>query len=131
MAVNEAQMTISFGAALAILVRQHSTPDIETNGPDTDGRLTELAETWQLLANSPDRIQEILDAFPEASCHEETCKLADNYDFFMAYFLGGLLNNMRENTCHRLFIHLNDCYRCFGVFSDVMRDYCRGVDNGQ
>ena len=47
--------------------------------------------------------------------------LENNEDFFIALFS----DTKHDDACIRLYKHMNDCYPCFEIFSQVLRDYYR------
>ena len=56
---------------------------------------------------------------PDQTCSIHNSFLNNNYDFFHKY----ISDYSTDNTCSKLFVHLNNCYSCFCVFSQTMRDY--------
>ena len=56
---------------------------------------------------------------PDQTCSMHNSFLINNYDFFYKY----IYDESTDNTCSKLYIHLNNCYSCFCVFSQTMRDY--------
>ncbi len=69
--------------------------------------------------NIPGKLSFPLPAIPEYACSGQDIFLKDNHDFFISYILG----SPEEKNCLQLFTHLNDCYNCFSIFSQTMRDY--------
>jgi hypothetical protein len=45
--------------------------------------------------------------------------LSGNEDFFLQVFL----NQHKDPVCLELAAHLNRCYACFEIFSQILRDY--------
>ena len=65
------------------------------------------------------RLLSVLETVPAQSCLYNHPFLESNQDFFIALFS----NAKQEETCIKLYHHLNDCYHCFEIFSQVLRDY--------
>ena len=65
------------------------------------------------------RLSSILETVPVKACIFNHPFLENNEDFFIALFS----DTKQEETCIKLYQHLNDCYHCFEIFSQVLRDY--------
>jgi hypothetical protein len=65
------------------------------------------------------RLSSVLKTVPAQSCLYNHPFLENNEDFYIALFS----NTKQEETCIKLYQHLNDCYHCFEIFSQVLRDY--------
>ena len=65
----------------------------------------------------------ILTCLPNNQCNGEIAHLQSNEDVFFAILSLGLKNGDCSKDCKQLFNHLNSCFRCFEIFSDVMRDF--------
>jgi hypothetical protein len=74
---------------------------------------------------SNNKVADIFGNLPLHQCKTKTAYLHDNEDFFLALFSFDSSDNNKyiSKHCFRLSKHLNDCYRCFEIFSNVMRDY--------
>jgi hypothetical protein len=55
--------------------------------------------------------------------------LQDNFDFFLRYLAGPDGEESAPVDCDRLFRHLNDCTRCFDIYTDVVQDFFMHKDN--
>jgi len=60
-----------------------------------------------------------VDGIPENGCYLDQLYLDNNPDFFLNLFLNGPQNGV----CVKLTQHLNNCFGCFQVFTEVIRDY--------
>ena len=60
---------------------------------------------------------------PEHECQTEKSFLEDNNEFFLSLFLNAQKQVNFDQNCLQLSKHLNNCYSCFEVFCQVMRDY--------
>ncbi|MFQ5649321.1 MAG: hypothetical protein ACE5IY_05210 [bacterium] len=69
------------------------------------------------------RVEGIFDAIPTTYCHSETAYLAGNEDFFVARFTIARVDAEESKPCQNLSKHLNDCFKCFTVFTEVLRDF--------
>ena len=67
----------------------------------------------------------IINALDHQECTLEAPFLKDNSDIFL------LLLFQKENPqlCANLGKHLNDCYQCFQIFTQVMQDYYQEYQN--
>jgi len=112
----------TLGAALAILVSESRL----ANGNEEKAwvepaasYLRSLRERVRIL-NSPEKLEAIFNGLPAQQCETQKTFLAENEDFFLAYFLAG---PNAANGCGNLFRHLNNCFDCFEEFSGVMQQY--------
>ena len=112
---------VTLGGAIALI--KHTQLGKELKSLEDKGYVQKLYQRWQSLVNHQNQVESLLNAIPEEPCHDEKCHLADNEDFFVVYMLMYLPKAVNDNYCIGLVKHLNNCYRCFKVYSDVMRDY--------
>ncbi len=56
---------------------------------------------------------------PDKGCAQDPVFMEENADFFLDYLMG----SGPRHACPGLIRHINDCYRCFEIYSDVMRGY--------
>jgi len=76
------------------------------------------------LTRSPER-NIIINKLDERECSPESPYLRDNSDVFLML----LFHNEIPELCSNLGKHLNDCYQCFKIFSDVMQNYYQEYQN--
>jgi hypothetical protein len=110
---NEARL----GWALAHLQTGQSGTSLTVSGPES-GYLTHIQERYRQL-HSDGQLLKILDRLPGQPCLIDRPFLEGNEDFFIALFS----NTKHDEACIRLYKHMNDCYPCFEIFSQVLRDY--------
>lgn len=72
---------------------------------------------------SLDCTEKIFNALPKYCCQTELPHLAENIDLFIARFLIYPEEVHKSKLCKKLSKHLNDCFRCFEEFCQVLRDY--------
>jgi len=60
---------------------------------------------------------------PKGSCLLDQPFLEDNIDFFILYLKIGRTNGIKGFDCVKLIQHLNDCYRCFDIYSNTLQEY--------
>jgi len=115
----------TFGQALAYLEFE------EKNGEPYSGSLlaeheldclTELKKRMQQLRQHKNN-NEILGEIPDKMCQSEQTFLQDNIDFFLVLLFFQAQTKNRNDKCLKISTHLNTCYRCFEIFSQVMRNY--------
>jgi hypothetical protein len=56
---------------------------------------------------------------PEGECGQDRAYLDGNMDFFLDL----LTSSDHGSVCPGLIRHINDCYRCFEIYSGVMRGF--------
>ena len=79
--------------------------------------LNQLQERFkELLKNGSPSI-----TIPSQPCLTEAPYLAGNIDFFLTFYLTAPKNG----HCAKIIGHLNNCYLCFNIFTDVARAYYR------
>jgi hypothetical protein len=76
------------------------------------------------LTTSPDR-NLIIHKLDHSECTFEAPVLKDNSDLFLLL----LFQKEIPELCSNLGKHLNDCYQCFQIFSQVMQDYYQEYQN--
>jgi len=110
------------GIALAKIKSLHEElPDEDTT---EEGKvLQHIFQLRQDFRKTPVRVREVLlNGVPDSRCNPES-RLVGNKEFFTAYLLEYRSNDEHQQHCKKLSRHLNDCFQCFEVFSDVVRDY--------
>jgi hypothetical protein len=65
------------------------------------------------------KMQAVMENLPRGACYSDRPFLKDNEDFFIVLFS----DTKQEEACISLFQHLNNCYYCFEIMSQVLRDY--------
>jgi len=88
--------------------------------------LTHMKERHRQL-HSDGQLIKILDRLPGQPCFIGQPFLEGNEDFFIALFS----EVKHDEACIRLYKHMNDCYACFEIFSQVLRDYYQHGENLQ
>jgi hypothetical protein len=68
-------------------------------------------------------VEKIINEIPRLQCSGAQPFLESNIEFFLLFFAMEKDAETKRKLCHQLNIHLNNCYRCFTVFSDVLRSY--------
>jgi len=116
---------LTLGEALAILAVESRVADGNHGqafaGP-AESYLQGLRERAKTLRSS-ENLPAIFKAVPAQRCEMEKTFLAENEDFFLAYFLVSAPSANGGAACWDLFKHLNDCFECFEEFSSVMQNY--------
>ncbi|MEJ2052542.1 MAG: hypothetical protein P8X42_01365 [Calditrichaceae bacterium] len=113
---------IDIGKTLAHLrLADESAEDTEyiRHFKDKD-ELSQFRNRLKDLTKSPDR-KLIIDKLDEKECSIESPYLKDNTDLFLIL----LFQTEIPELCSNLGRHLNDCYQCFEIFTQVMQDYYR------
>lgn len=116
---------LTLGEALAILVsegRLANGSEKQAYGEPAASYLRGLRERAQALY-LPENLEAIFNDLPAQRCETQKTFLAENKDFFLAYFLAGPHAANGGNACGNLFRHLNNCFDCFEEFSSVMQHY--------
>lgn len=72
------------------------------------------------IAESPHG--ELFKNIPSSSCSGKSPFLLDNVDFYVAFLLVGIDEDNNEYHA-KIVKHLNDCFWCFELFTDVLRDF--------
>ncbi len=112
---------LTLGRAIGYLKLQRDDSfSVETPALSPEGRdyLEKLSETLQNLKNNRAEVS-LLENIPRFPCELERPYLKDNEPFFLALFL---IPGVKVN-CADLFVHLNNCFSCAAIFSDMLRDY--------
>ena len=125
------ELRFSFGQALAILKFEHSSgrsTQIDLSVENTE-RLKNLREHVKNFQASS--LESILQKCPTSSCQTESPFLQENEDFFIALVMFKIRDEQNGKHCNPLMEHLNDCFRCFEVYSEVMREYYSNSQNLQ
>lgn len=87
--------------------------------PETESNQKELMRKRMLAMQSGDEARNISDSIPHTTCPMEHPFFSGNEDFFLNLFL----NHHKDPVCTKLTAHLNKCYSCFEIFTQVLRDY--------
>ncbi|NOZ61831.1 MAG: hypothetical protein GXO74_09125 [Calditrichaeota bacterium] len=67
--------------------------------------------------------EQIINEIPEKQCSSAHPFLNNNTEFFLLFFAMEKDQETKRKLCRQLNIHLNNCFRCFSAFSDVLRSY--------
>lgn len=86
--------------------------------------LSQYRNRLNYLSASPDR-NLIIEKLDQNECSFEAPFLKDNSDLFLLL----LFQKEIPQLCTNLGKHLNDCYQCFQIFSQVMQDYYQEYQN--
>ncbi len=113
------------GFALAHLTVEITTARV-SNWPELNEHQKNSLQTLrdrreEIISNAS--VNRIFKAIPAYACQTEAAYLLNNEEFFIAHFLITNQNSKADKYCERLYRHLNDCYTCFELFCEVMRDY--------
>jgi len=65
----------------------------------------------------------IFEEIPEHECQTKQAFLKNNEDFFLCLILIDPEDDDFDKCCTRLSGHLNNCFRCFEIFCQVMVDF--------
>lgn len=114
--------TLDLGQALAYV-----RTVLDINSEETEG-LTQQQKSYITFVN--DRYIElsskpqdnIFATIPRCACNSDRPFLSENMDFFISFLLIGI-DEADEKGRSKLTKHLNDCFWCFELFTDVLRDY--------
>jgi hypothetical protein len=111
------QVKPTLGWALAHL--QATNNEIFTQfAQDQRSYLEQIVNRLKIL-NSDGQMATILTSLPDGGCTSSTPFLENNDDYFIVLFS----NTKNDQACINLYNHLNNCYHCFEIFSQVLRDY--------
>ncbi|MCG8607814.1 hypothetical protein MJD09_22870 [bacterium] len=119
------QQEMSIGHALAYLAheihagRKRDWPELNEKAQEY---VQSLRDRWEWI-RSDQGSQAILTGLPKTGCQTDQTYLNNNDDFFVARLLVCRDDEHGSDFCVRLFGHLNDCYRCFEEFCQVLRDF--------
>ena len=113
------QSTARLGWALAHLQTEKNLSALQVSEADSD-YLRYMRERYRQLSRDGKLIA-VLEKLPDRPCLMNHPFLEGNEDFFIALFS----KTKHDEACIRLYKHMNDCYRCFEIFSQVLRDYYR------
>jgi hypothetical protein len=116
---------LTFGEALAILAIEGSIAN-DNHGQSLSASAQSYLQALRERAKTmclPENFAAVFEAMPVQTCGTEKTFLADNEDFFLAYFLASSNPAEDGNACLNLFRHLNVCFGCFEEFSTVMLNY--------
>jgi hypothetical protein len=112
---------LSFGQALAYLKVIDCNEELTSEGllPESArDYIKELCRCKNEL-NDDGLIKKLFTKIPECTCQSEHPYLHDNKEFFIAL----LIIKSGHYCCEQLTRHLNNCFNCFDVFCQVLRDY--------
>lgn len=110
--------SITLGEALQRLTRERSGNAQAPLSPESDAYLAQLRGKLDRLTQE-NRSREVLAGIPHSYCRLEAPHLRNHEEFFLAlYFL-----DKAPEDCERLAAHLNNCFLCSEVFSEVLRDF--------
>ena len=125
------ELRFFFAEALAILEFEHTSgqsAQIDLSVENTE-RLKKLREHVNNFQSSG--LDSILQKCPTGPCQTESPFLQENEDFFIALVMFKIRGEQNGKHCNPLIEHLNDCFRCFEVYSEVMRQYYSNSQNLQ
>jgi hypothetical protein len=114
--------TLELGQALAYVrnVLDVNTDELEGISPQQRSYLSAMQSRFiELSSKKPD---DIFKHIPRCSCNSDFPFLENNLDFFIAFLLIGIDENNVEDHA-KITKHLNDCFWCFELFTDVVRDF--------
>ncbi len=124
---HKARAQLSLGKALAILRSEKENASAGPNRLDEQSKvyLEHLHNRFVWLTSELNRLVELERSIPTTSCTGEECTLENHEDFFIAYLMECFPPYVKneDNLCARLIRHLNDCYPCFCIYANVMRDF--------
>ena len=86
--------------------------------------LSEFRNRLKNLTSSPER-NIIINKLDQRECTFDSPFLKDNPDIFLLL----LFQKEIPELCANLGNHLNDCYQCFRIFTEVMQDYYQEYQN--
>jgi hypothetical protein len=70
--------------------------------------------------NSGKYVEPVLLSIPKTCCKTDKPFLKEHSDILPTF-----MAKQSSKYCQKLFIHLNDCYFCFEIYSEEMRRYSR------
>ena len=117
----ESDNGMTLGSAIAFLSLEGLSDDSVLTQSEKD-YLKALKERYAQLDDGRG-IEKIYQNIPRHSCISTECFLDDNTDFFISYVLLSEKQNNNDRKLSSLFKHLNDCFGCFEVYTEVMRNY--------
>lgn len=107
----------TLGRALAQWQAQHMNT-LEQIPEDQNDHIRLIDRRYLELKNDS-KMQSLMASLPQGACSYEQPFLKDNQDFFITLF-----SEWRDDhACIKLYEHLNSCYYCFEIMSEVLREY--------
>jgi hypothetical protein len=118
-------MEVTLGKLLAYMdvEKRNKTLTPEMELPEhLERSLKDLRERFTTLISQEQKKKEFI-KIPQHSCDSSAPFLANNEDFFLMMIL--LYNREEEinGSTDKFIKHLNECYWCFEIYQQVMRDY--------
>jgi hypothetical protein len=113
------------GMCLAVIANREdeSTPTLKDNVDWINTSKKEIIEKClDIIASSKKDLLSEID-IPNGSCYIDKPFLENNIEFFLRYLKIANISNSGYIDCNRFIKHLNDCYRCFDIYCDIMREY--------
>jgi hypothetical protein len=113
------------GKSLAIIGNREnkSSPDLLSDGKSNQKNVVENIEKRLKIINSSKSSMFININIPNESCLIENPFMENNIDFFLLYLGIAICPNNKCIDCNKLIKHLNDCYRCFDLYCNTIREY--------
>ena len=115
---------IKLGEAIAYLEYKGMIGFLETTEkPRTKAlnTLKHMMDTYQRLKSEDEN--KFFKGLPGQSCNSSKAYLENNDEFFIYYILLFDRLESKKNLITRIITHLNDCFWCFEIYSQVMQDY--------
>lgn len=106
---------ISIGKHLAQLKQEMNENTASTPNQPVSGTSAE-EHTNNMVTPLPD--------IPENTCSLDAPFLEKNIDLFLHLYMG----KAQPEICEQLTRHLNNCFHCFEIFTQVLTDYYREYD---
>ncbi|MFQ5640335.1 MAG: hypothetical protein ACE5IR_20340 [bacterium] len=114
---------MTLGAALAIIRNEREVSSVSGKASKKDQELLRrLRERRDFFNRNPEERKRQLNSLTKKCCGDRESGLSRNNDYFVAQLLTSSKATDKQN-CDLLAVHLNNCYKCFIIYSDVLRDF--------
>ena len=114
--------SMELGQALAYIRNVLNFSGDELEGLSAQQRTYITNVHHRFVELSSNRQDDVYTKIPHCSCPSDKPFLTENMDFFISFLLIGI-DEADEKSHAKLTKHLNDCFWCFELFTDVVRDY--------
>lgn len=77
--------------------------------------LLDYLQELQKKYADPEIAAKMVNSIPSNRCRLNKPFLDENVPWFVAFYL----ENSPEKSCHKVFVHINNCYECAKIFAQV------------
>lgn len=114
----------SIGRSLALLVADGNHENLSSS-TSSFSKADDQASPNKSPADfdSAKKKKSVFKDIPEYPCQTVKPFLENHSEFFLQLILSSQRGHDIDLDCNRLTKHLNDCYKCFQIFCNTMREY--------